>query len=137
LALVVQVILEAEDGMRGDRARGHDRGDEREPVGRRRDLPIAQPGSRERSGRIEEAGGDLRRDPQARPGDLDGERREVLAFDDRKSVAAGEKMLPVVGGVELAPKMDVPAGAIAEPRDGESDRVQDVDVARGSNVGDS
>ncbi len=59
----------------------------------------------------------------------------MLAFDDRKSVAAGHEMAAVVGRVELAPEVDVPAGGIAQRRDGEGDRVQDVDVARGSNVG--
>ena len=91
----------------------HDGGDEREPVGRRCDLPVAKARSRERARGIEEVCGDFRRNSPACPGDIDTERRDVFAFDDRQAVAAGKEMAPIVGRVELAPEMDVPAGRIA------------------------
>ncbi len=53
-------ILEAEDRVRGDGVLGHDGGDERQPVRRRRDLPIPQSGSSEGSGGIDERGRDVR-----------------------------------------------------------------------------
>ena len=63
--------------------------------------------------------------------DIDAERRRCLPSTTGRPSPPGNEVAPVVGGVELAPEVDVPAGRIAERGVVKVIAMQDVDVARG------
>ena len=90
------ISFEAEERVRGQHVRRHNRGDERQAIRGGRDVAICQARLCVGAGGIEQRPGDRCRNLEPRRRDINGERLNLFAFHDR--VAGGADRATAAGG---------------------------------------